>query len=370
VQSTEAFVPLQDLTETPASKFRRAVSGIVRRWRTWISVFGAGAVAAVLAAVLAGRRGDFTTALHAAPLWLLGVAALLQAVALVSRTEAWHVCVGAAGGTVGRRPLFRAASIGYLGTLINGQFGVAVRIAALRRSAPAESPRVPAMIAAELPILTIEATLAALTSFTLVGPLGLPWWLPLVCIAATLAIGASLRALSRQERTGFWRGVAVMRTLEGRTRLVGLVLIAVFAQIARNWLVLHALGINASVFDAIALLIGMVVISQLPVGPTVGAAAAVLILGTNGVAIAAAAGILLTATGTAGALGYMAWAVADYFYVERSFASTVAGRMRSGLSSRRSTAAAALHALAGPGHGRAVAFAYQWRVRSPGLAPA
>lgn len=294
-----------------------AARSIFRRWRAAISVVGAAAVAAVLAAVLAGKRGDFSTALHAAPIWLLAIAAQLQAVALVARSEAWHVSVGAAGGTVSRRRLYRAASVGYLGTLVNGQLGVAARIAALRRSAPSESPRVPALIAAEIPILTVEATLAALTSFTLVGPLGLPLWLPPLCIGVTIGIGALLRTISHKRKAGFWGGIAVMRTLEGRNRVIGFVLIAVFAQIARNWLMLHALGIDASVFDAIALLIGMVALSQLPVGPSVGAAAAVLILGANGIAIAAAAGVLLTATGTAGALGYMSWALADRLWGAR-----------------------------------------------------
>ena len=55
----------------------------------------------------------------------------------------------------------------------------------------------------------------------------------------------------------------------------------------------------------------MVTLSQLPIGPSVGAAAVVLILGAQGVALTAAAGILLTATGTVGALGYAAWALAD-----------------------------------------------------------
>jgi hypothetical protein len=283
-------------------------------------------VAGVLAATLSGKRGDFSTALHAAPIWLLAIAALLQAVALVARSEAWHVCVCAAGGTVSRRRLYRAASAGYLGTLINGQLGVAARIAALRRSAPVDSPRVPALVAAEIPILAVEATLAALTSFTLVGPLGLPFWLPPLCIALTIGIGALLRSISHKHKAGFWRGIAVMRTLNGRNRVIGFVLIAVFAQIARNWLMLHALGIDASVFDAIALLIGMVALSQLPVGPSVGAAAAVLILGANGVAIAAAAGVLLTATGTAGALGYMSWALADRLWgARRAAASAVSG---------------------------------------------
>ena len=63
--------------------------------------------------------------------------------------------------------------------------------------------------------------------------------------------------------------------------------------------------------DAIAVLIAIVTLSQLPIGPSVGATAAILILGTHGVALTAAAGILLTATGTAGAACYAAWALAD-----------------------------------------------------------
>jgi hypothetical protein len=55
-------------------------------------------------------------------------------------------------------------------------------------------------------------------------------------------------------------------------------------------------------FDATALLIAVAVLGVLPVGPSVGAAAAVLILGAQGVAGVSAAGIMLTATGAAGAL--------------------------------------------------------------------
>ena len=93
--------------------------------------------------------------------------------------------------------------------------------------------------------------------------------------------------------------------------MVGFVLVAVFAQILRNWLLLHAVGVDASLFDAIAVLIAVVTLGQLPVGPTVGAAAAVLILGSDGVAATAAAGVLLTVTGTLGGLCFAAWAGAD-----------------------------------------------------------
>ena len=46
-------------------------------------------------------------------------------------------------------------------------------------------------------------------------------------------------------------------------------------------------------------------------GPTLGAATAVLILGSNGVAAVAAAGALLTATGAIGTLLFATWAVGD-----------------------------------------------------------
>ena len=93
------------------------------------------------------------------PLSLLALAVLLQIIALVARSEAWNVCVRAAGGTVNRRVLFRAAAVGYVASVLNGSVGMAARIASLRRSAPQTSPRVPALMAAEVPIITVELAL-------------------------------------------------------------------------------------------------------------------------------------------------------------------------------------------------------------------
>jgi uncharacterized membrane protein YbhN (UPF0104 family) len=281
------------------------------RTRTVVTIVGTLAVAIAIAIVGAGQGAQFTAALRAAPLWVLGLAAGLQLAALVARSEAWHVCVRATGATVERRRLFRAASVGYLAMIANGQLGVAARIALLRRTAPHDSPRVPALIAAEVPILAVEGALAAMWSFTLVGPLGMPWWPPLVAFAVLAALTIGLCALARRRRAGLWSGLAVLRTLDGRSRVIGLVLVAVVAQILRNWLVLRAIGVPVSLLDSIAVLISIVVLSQLPVGPSVGAGATVLILGSHGVAAVAAAGVLLTATGTAGALVFGAWALAD-----------------------------------------------------------
>jgi hypothetical protein len=216
---------------------------------------------------------------------------------------------------VPRRVVFRAAGVGSPASVISAQLGVAARIGALRRSAPETCPRIPAMIAAEVPIVAVEATLAALFMFTLVGPLDLPLWLPFIAIAVMFAALFGLRGVARSRRSGLWLGLAALRDLQGRGRLVALVVVEVIAQIARNWLILRAVGVNASVFDAIAVLIVTVSLSPLPIGPSVGAAAAVLILGAHGVAATTAGGLLLTVTGIVGALSFAAWACGDHLLV-------------------------------------------------------
>jgi uncharacterized membrane protein YbhN (UPF0104 family) len=300
-----------------ASRLGRVTAGLrefARRRRTLITVFGSVATVAVLAFVLAGRRDEFTAALSVAA-WVLGVTVLLQIVALLARSEAWHLSIEAAGGTVDRRVLYRASSMGILGGLLNAQAAVAARIAALRHSSPDVSPQVPTLIAAEFPILAVEAMLAAVASFTLVAPLGLPWWLPIIALAVIGAASAGLRQLALRKGRELWKGLAVLRHLDRGSRVIGFVLVAVFAQIFRNWLLLHAVGVDASIFDATAVLIAVVTLAQLPVGPGVGAAAAVLILGSDGVAAAAAAGVLMTVTGTVGGLCFAAWAGADRLWL-------------------------------------------------------
>ena len=283
------------------STFRRRIS---------VSVLGALVVTGVLAFVLAGRAGQFRAALHTAPASLLAVAVVLQIIALLTRSEAWNVCVRAAGGTVCRRLLFRAAAVGYVASVLNGSFGMAARIASLRRAAPRAAPRVPALMAAEVPIITVELALVAIFSFTLVAPLSVPWWVPVIVVGITVGVVAVLLRVSNRHRTGVWSGLAVLR-IQSRGRLVTFAVLAVCAQVARNWLMLHAIGVHVSIFDAMALLIVMFTVGQLPIGPSTGPAAAVLILGVHGVAATAAAGVLLTVTGIVGSLCYAAWAAID-----------------------------------------------------------
>src|SRR3954470_11405080 len=157
------------------------------RWRRVVRYGLPILAAAAVAVVLVNRRDAFAAALDAAPVWLLGAAVALQLLALLARSEAWRMCVGAAGSTVSRRRTFRASAFGGMIGIVNGQAGVAARIAALRRS-PGTCPNVSALVAAEFPIIAVEAGLAALTSFTLLGPLGLPWWVAVICVGVVTSL--------------------------------------------------------------------------------------------------------------------------------------------------------------------------------------
>ena len=212
-------------------------ASFARRHRVALTIAGSLATATALAFVLAGRRQEFAAAISQVAAWTLVATVVLQIGALVARSEAWHLSIDAAGGTVSRRLLYRASSMQVLGAILNGQLGVAARIAALRRWSPADCPQVPTLIAAEFPILAVEATLAALTSFTLVGPLGLPWWLPIIGVAVVGTASAGLRHLALRKGRELWRGLAVLRSVRGGGRVIAFVLVAVLAQIVRRGMV-------------------------------------------------------------------------------------------------------------------------------------
>lgn len=298
--------PPDPLCDEADARFR--ISSMRRRIA--VSVCGAIAVVGLLAYVLAGRGAQFSAALRTAPLSLVGLSVLLQICALLTRTEAWTICVRSAGATVGRRVLFRSAAFGCIASIVNGSFGMAVRIGSVRRAAPLTTPKASALVAAEVPIITVELALVALFSFTLVAPLGVPLWVPAIIIAVMAGLVVGLRHVSHRHRTGLGAGLAVLRMQSGG-RLIAFALVAVCAQVLRNWLMLRAVGVHVSIFDSMALLIVMFTVGQLPIGPSTGPAATVLILGTHGVAAAAAAGVLVTLTGIIGSLMFATWAATD-----------------------------------------------------------
>jgi uncharacterized membrane protein YbhN (UPF0104 family) len=293
------------------------LTAAAQRHQKAILIVGSLVTAGIILALLWGRRDEFATAISDVPAHVLVATSLLQVLGLVGRSESWHQAVRAAGARVSRRVLFRASAMQVLGSIINGQLGVAMRIAALRRSSPEVTPKIPTLIAAEFPIVAVELMFAAVASFTLVGPLGIPWWTPIAAFGAALGIGWGMRHLSHRPGRDLWAGLTVLRHPRGASLLTAALLVAILCQVLRNWMLLHAVGVDASFWDAVAVLIAVATLAQLPTGPAAGAAAAVLILGSEGFAATAAAGVLMTVTGTIGGLLFAAWSGGDRLWAFR-----------------------------------------------------
>ena len=81
-----------------------------RRWRARTTVPVSLAATGLLILLLVGRRHEFAAAASSAAPWVLAVAVLGQVVALLARSEAWDLSIGATGGAVERRAFYRASS--------------------------------------------------------------------------------------------------------------------------------------------------------------------------------------------------------------------------------------------------------------------
>jgi hypothetical protein len=262
---------------------------------------------------LASHRDAFVGAIHDVPLVTLLLAAGLHVVTVVARSEAWAVSVRAAGGTLRRRGAYQIASLSFAANVVSPSLGTAVRIWALRTIARDEAPSAPELVAAEVPVLAIQMLATAVMSVSLVGPLGVPWWTPLLVLAGATALFAVACRVARRSG-GPWRGLAALRCGRTRCRIAGSIAVIAACETTRNLLVLHAVGLHAGPLDAMALLVGAGLLGALPIGPGTSAGAAMLIFGAGGMGPAAAAGVLLTATGFAADLGYAAWGAGDMLW--------------------------------------------------------
>jgi hypothetical protein len=88
---------------------------------------------------------------------------------------------------------------------------------------------------------------------------------------------------------------------------------------------LRAGGVAASFWDGAAVLIAVATLAQLPTGPAAGAAAAGLILGSQGFAASVAAGVLMTVTGTIGGVLFALWSGGDQLWSFRRDVRRAAG---------------------------------------------
>ena len=166
-----------------------------------------------------------------------------------TRSPAWRC-----GRSVNRRGLYRAASIGYLGNVFNGNWarGADRRPAPLGPERESSSIRPGRRRAADprhrgaRPPDVVHA----------VGPLGSPV-VPLVCLAVALAVIAGLTRFCRDRRDGFW---SARRDARAAGRRRSSAWWSSRSGDGANWPA-RGIGVDVSLLEAVALLIGLVVIA-------------------------------------------------------------------------------------------------------------
>ena len=219
----------------------------------------------------------FAEALGAAPIWILAVAVVLHGVWLAARARPGAVCVQAAGGSIDRRRLYRAARSATWVTSSTATLGLG---GPHRRPAAFGARDEPEGLRPALGRDPDRGRRGRARGVMLLHP-GRPPRPALVDAAGRLRRdAASARVLQRVAATaaGDLGGARDPARLEGRAgsspcRARG-------RDPDRPQLVpVNGAGVDASILDSIALLIGFAVFGLLPVGPSGGAAATALILG-------------------------------------------------------------------------------------------
>lgn len=265
----------------------------------FLALSGPPAALAVLVVALARHRAGIGQALGGASSQVLAGLVAMHLATLVLRTEAWRLILNAGHGTALQRHHVHGASAGaYVAGAIEIHCAMPARVHLLRRLAGPGAPGLTQIVLADLPILLLEVTAAALALAVagLAAPLA-PWWAaPGIAVAATLGLLALAVTHRRRPDGRVARGVAVVADGPRRTALCVLVGVMCIVFVARAWLALSAFGLPDSLADACALYVLLGAFGVLPLGPGASAAATIAAFGSGAFDAATAAGVAITAT--------------------------------------------------------------------------
>jgi len=214
---------------------------------------------------------------------------------LLLRAEIWYHVLSSTGVRPPRKAVYTAASYSFAVNNINTVLGAATKIALLRRLAPTSSPTISQQAAAELPLAWIEASLAAVLIAATAATLDLPIWLAPLIILLTIGFLFFLRIWERRsERYATAKGLAIVSSPRQLFLTVALMACTYLIQLARMALVLHAVGITPQPFLVASAFVAGGILGTLPIGPSSNPAALAAVYSAHDVALALAAGVVLT----------------------------------------------------------------------------
>jgi membrane protein implicated in regulation of membrane protease activity len=295
--------------------FTRPVSA--RGRLAWMAL----AFAVPIAAVAALRGPQLLTALAGCPPQAALAAAGLHAATLFCRCEAWRVAVGAiADRRADRVEAHAAGGAGFAAGTVQGAGTAPARAVAFRRLAPAIAPPVGQAVVAEVPVLLLEALLAAIVLAVATAAVPLtPAWMPAAVGAASIGGLFATWALARRAR-GHRLGAGMRALSDGRRRLAiaALIVVVTALGLARMSILLQAFALPADPPSIAFAFVALGIFGLLPIGPASTPGALVAVFGGADAAGAAAAGIAVSATSFAGVALYGAGSLAALGIARRS----------------------------------------------------
>ncbi|MFT3865593.1 MAG: hypothetical protein QM729_15090 [Solirubrobacterales bacterium] len=232
------------------------------------------------------------------PLTIVG-AVMAHLLTLSMRTEAWRTVLRAAGGERLEPRAVHAANAGaFLAGTVQGNAAMPMRVALLRRYGGGGAPSASQMALGDAPIVLFEvcgsAILAAIGSAAVGGLI--PGWAPWALLGGALAVLGALRfAYARFRHRRLVAGLGVIADPDLRNRLA--LAVAAFTALAfvRTWIVLAGFDLPSDPAHVALVLFTMGAVGLLPLGVGTGPAATVAALGTANLAVATAAGMVVSA---------------------------------------------------------------------------
>jgi hypothetical protein len=231
-------------------------------------------------------------------------AALLHAVTLVFRSEAWRIGLRSVGADqLPAMTVHRANALAFLVGTVQGELSLPARVAALRKAEPQRAPTIAQTLMVDLPLALVE--IAWLFAFAAL-------WQPLLLLG-TIVIAVALPVTSRlapsRPPQSAMRGLMVVTDLAALTRLVLVMGAVVLISALRIWLILEAFHLDAGLTDVAAVVAAVTIIGVLPIGVGTGPAATIASLSTGAgaiatTAVALSAGLAISATSVMGVVVY------------------------------------------------------------------
>lgn len=275
-------------------------------------------IAAAVAIVIVGNHHahEIAETLRTVSVWPVLGAAVLHALTLGLRSEAWRIGLRAVGADdLPLATIHRANALAFLVGTVQGELSLPARVAALRRADPDRAPTAVQTAMVDAPLALVEV--ACLFAF---AALWQPW-----LIIGTVVIAAALPYLARRVAPNrppgsALRGLMVASDPAALRRLVVVMAAVVGLSALRIWLILLAFHLAIDITSVAKVVAAVTVIGVLPVGLGTGPAATIASLSSGDAAItgdgvALSAGLAISATSVLGVVAYglamWGWALRD-----------------------------------------------------------